>query len=554
MNEIAALSLLYTTGRNEDLLNGIFNIDRLPLKMAEPFLPPNMAELNGFIHGNFSIKGTDEKPVISGVLKPDSMSVFVLPSSTRLSFENREITMTNNIVDFNGFKIYAKEHPFVINGYINVQNPDNPAININISGSNIPVIDAKNTPGSMVYGKLYADLNTSVTGHLESSHTRGNLNILGKSNVTYVMPGETLETQDGFNDIVKFTYFADTLPTRNRRRGNFTGRRGSGADMAGNDIFFTIRIDPVVRFNIDMDPEKKNFIEMKGGGNLTFQYTSQGDMLLSGRYSLSEGNIRYNIPVIPLTDFIIRNGSYIDWSGNPMNPYLNITAYSRIRSSVKFDGQSRMVDFNAGIRINNDLDKMALEFILEAPNDVNVQNQLASMGGEERSKQAISLLVTGVYLAGGGTGADNFDMNAALSSFLQREFKSIIGKFLGDLPLSFDILTYDDGLFGPSNRIDYIGRLQTNLFNDRFNTTIGLRLTTNDPLRGNTLFLDDVSLEYLPNTDGSQAISLFRNKEYKNIFEGEVNRTGASFTIRKKARTLGELFWRKNKDSKRNNN
>jgi hypothetical protein len=546
MNEIAALSLMYSQEYDESLIEGVFNIDRLPLKMVEPFMPDNMVELNGFILGNFNIGGTNVKPVVSGNLKSDSASIFVIQSATRLVLEDKEITMTNNVIDIDKFKVFAKNIPFVIHGNINAANRSQPAVNINVSGSNIPLMDARNMPGCAAYGKLYVNLNSTITGPLQSLRTRGNLNILGNTNMTYVMPDATLEAQDGFNNIVKFTYFADTLPGRNRRPGNFAGRTRRAADMSGNDLFFTIHIDPVVWFNIDMDSEKKNYVEMKGGGDLTFQYTSQGDMLLNGRYSLSDGNVRYNIPVIPLTDFMIRNGSYIDWSGDPMNPYLNITAYSRIRSSVKFDGQNRMVDFNAGIRINNHLDKMTLEFILEAPNDVNVQNQLASMGEEERSKQAISLLVTGIYLASGGTGTDNFDMNAALSSFLQRELKNMIGRFLGEVPFTFEMLTYD-GLFGLSRRIDYVGRLHTNLISDRFNTTIGLRYTTNDPLYGNQLLLDDVSLEYLLDTNGSHAISLFRNKEYKNIFESEIGKTGVDFTIRKKVKTLKDLFFKEKK-------
>ncbi|MDR0835989.1 MAG: translocation/assembly module TamB, partial [Tannerella sp.] len=541
MNEIAVLSLMYAQGRNENLLDGIFTIDKLPLKIAEPFVPDNMLEMNGFLHGNFDIVGTSAQPVVSGALKPESMSVFVKPSSTRLSIENKEITMTKNVIGINNFKVLSRNTPFVINGNINAVNMNRPVVNINISGANVPLMDAKNVPGCMAYGKLFVNMNTTVTGPLQSLRTRGNLNILGKTDITYVMPGATLEAQDGFNNIVKFTYFADTLQRQIRRPGSIGGRPRNAATVSGNDVFFTIHIDPVVWFSIDMDAEKKNYVELKGGGDLTFQYSPQGDMLLNGRYSLSEGNIRYNIPVIPLTDFVVRNGSYVDWSGDPLNPYLNITAYSRIRSMVKFDGKNRLVDFNAGIRINNNLDKMALEFILEAPNDMNVQNQLASMGEEERSKQAISMLVTGIYLASSGTGTDDFDVNAALSSFLQRELKNMIGKFLGEAPVSFEVLTYD-GLFGVSRRIDYMGRLNLDLFNDHINTTVGVRYTTNDPLNGNQLLLDDVSLEYRPDADGSRAVSLFRNKEYKNIFEGEIGRTGAGFTIRKKVKTLKEMF------------
>ena len=86
---------------------------------------------------------------------------------------------------------------------------------------------------------------------------------------------------------------------------------------------------PVVRLKIDLGGEQSNRIELKGGGDLSFQYTSLGDMRLNGRYTISDGLVRYSIPVIPLTDFTIRDGSYVEWRGNPMNPFLNLTALSQ---------------------------------------------------------------------------------------------------------------------------------------------------------------------------------------------------------------------------------
>ena len=60
-----------------------------------------------------------------------------------------------------------------------------------------------------------------------------------------------------------------------------------------------------------------------------------GDMILNGRYTLSSGTIKYSLPVIPLKEFNVQNGSYIQWSGDPMDPTMNITATERIRMLLK---------------------------------------------------------------------------------------------------------------------------------------------------------------------------------------------------------------------------
>lgn len=543
MSEIASLSVLYKQGRYENTIDGVVTIGQLPLNILNAMIPGQMARLNGTLNGSFDVTGTDKKPVLSGMLKIDDGSVFVVPSSTTLYLDDQQINMDKNKVRLNKYKIYTqKDNPFVIDGTIDATNTNRPTVDLKMSATNMQLIDAKKTPESLVYGRLFVNINSTLTGPLQSLRMRGNLRILGNTNMTYVMLDSPLEVHDSFSDLVTFTYFADTLPRRTRRPFDFVNRpRGTMTINNGTDVLMTINIDPVVRIRVDMDEEQSNFIELRGGGDLSFQYGTQGDMSLSGRYTLSDGTIRYTIPVIPLTDFTIKNGSYVDWNGDLMNPYLNISAYTRVRSSVNFDGQSRMVDFNTGIELHDNLSDVSVQFQLEAPTDAVVQQQLTAMGAEERGKQAVSLLVTGVYLASGGTGNDNMDMGAALSSLLQREIKNMLGSLLGDVPFSFDVNTYD-GTQGMGRRIDYIGRFYKDFFNERLNTSLGLRYSTKDPIYGNKFYLDDISFGYMLDTDGSRSVKVFRNKEYENMFEGEIAKIGASFSLRRKVKRFQDLF------------
>ena len=74
------------------------------------------------------------------------------------------------------------------------------------------------------------------------------------------------------------------------------------------------------------------------------------------------------LPVIPLKEFNIENGSYVQWSGDPMDPYLNLTATERIRTNVTLSGQNpRMVNFDVGIALKQQLENLGLQFVLTAP-------------------------------------------------------------------------------------------------------------------------------------------------------------------------------------------
>lgn len=66
-------------------------------------------------------------------------------------------------------------------------------------------------------------------------------------------------------------------------------------------------------------------------------------------------------------------------------------------------------------------------FDISAPEDAAVENELQAMGAEERSKQAIAMLATGIYLNSGAKGG-GLSMGAALNSVLQEPDKLLGGR------------------------------------------------------------------------------------------------------------------------------
>ena len=105
------------------------------------------------------------------------------------------------------------------------------------------------------------------------------------------------------------------------------------------------------------------------------------------------------------------------------------------------DNASRSVAFDVGVTISRTLSDMGLEFTLAAPEDMIVQNQLASMSPEERGKLAVTMLATGMYLGSGGGSTSKFDMNNALNAFLQSEITNIAGSALKTIDVSVGMET-----------------------------------------------------------------------------------------------------------------
>ncbi|MDR1160952.1 MAG: translocation/assembly module TamB domain-containing protein, partial [Tannerellaceae bacterium] len=357
--EIATATAVYQS--EQDAINGDFTITSLPLQMLSPFIPDRMASLSGMLNGEMQLTGTASAPLMNGTAKLDSGAVYVDMAASSFRFDDKEIKIKDSRLSFDKYNVYAAgSNPFVISGIVDVTDLSHMTADLRLGGNQMQLLNARRTPESLVYGKLYADLSTTLKGPLSALDVRGNIKLLGGTNLTYVMTESALTVQDRLKDLVSFTSFADTLIHLRRRRG--------ALPLGGMNMSVLLQIEPAVQLRADLSPDRSSYAEVVGGGSLSFQYTSQGNMFLNGRYTFSEGNVNYALPVIPLKKFRIEQGSYVQWDGEMMNPLLNIKATERMRASAAAGGGTpRMVNFDAGLTIRDRLNSMKLEFLLSTP-------------------------------------------------------------------------------------------------------------------------------------------------------------------------------------------
>ena len=530
-------SYLSASGKNDkDHITVDVNLHHLPLKIANAFIPDNMAKLQGDLDGAISVEGSTSQPVLNGELGMDSVIVNIPQASLNLRFDNRPLKIENSRLIFERFNIFTKgKTPFSIDGYVDMTDMAAMDINLKMQAHNFELINAKRTKESLVHGKLYVDVDALLKGRPDALTMRGNMNILGSSDFTYVLKDSPLTVEDRLNETVTFVVFSDTTHIEKPNMPVMS--------LGGMDILMTLHIDEAVQARVDLNDNGSNYMLLEGGGDLSFQYQPDGNMLLHGRNSQKSGELKYEMPIIPLKTFYIQDGSYIEWTGNLMNPNLNIKAAERVRASVSSDGESsRMVNFNVGVTLPNRLEDLGITFTLEAPDDGAMQNELASKSAEEKNKLAVTMLVTGVYMGDSNAGAKGFDTNSMLNSFLQSEINKVAGSALKTIDINFGMETTDEGGTG-NTRTDYNFQFAKRFWNNRFQVIIGGKISTgNDVQQQDESFIDNISLEYRLDNSGTRYIKIFHDKNYESILDGEVIETGAGIVLRKKVSKLGELF------------
>ena len=452
-----------------------------------------------------------------------------------MRFDNDPIRVVGSHLLLENFGLYAyNEEPLNIMGDVDFSNTDRISIDMRMRARNLMLINSKQEPKSIAYGKAYVNFFARMQGPLEEMNIRGRLDVLGNTDMTYILLDSPLSTDNQMNELVTFTDFNDSTQTVISR----PAPKGISANL-------NISISQGAHIVCNLNANQTNYIDLMGGGDLRLRYDSEGLNLL-GRYTLNSGEMKYSLPVIPLKTFTIKDGSYVEFTGDPMNPKLNITATEQVKAPITGDGgQNRNVLFNCGVSITQTLKNMGVQFTIEAPEDNTINGELATMSPEERGKLAVGMLTTGMYLADGNTGS--FTMNSALSSFLQSEINSIAGSALKTIDVSVGIDNTTDA--SGTMHTDYSFKFSKRFFDNRLKIQIGGRVSTGSTYAEGqkNSFFDNVSMEYRLNKDATQYIKLFYTQNSYDWLDGYTSEYGAGFIWRRKLSNFWDIFrfWKK---------
>ena len=515
-------------------LDATVGLDKIPLHFINGFVPDQLLGLKGYGEGELAVKGALNKPHVEGEVYLDSAYLISEPYGISMRFDDDPVRIVDSKLLFENFMMYANnESPLNLQGNLDFSNVDRMMLDLRMRAQNFLLIDAKENLRSEAFGKAYVNFFAMMKGPLTSLQMRGKLDVLGNTDMTYVLRESELSTDSQLDELVKFTDFKSGKEETIVRPA-----------IEGFDMMLSMSIDESAHILCALNEEKTNYIDLMGGGDLQMKYNPVDNIQLTGKYTLNNGAMKYSLPIIPLKTFTIQDGSYLEFTGDPFNPILNITATENMKSTVnEGQGTGRSVDFVCGVKLTQTLSKPGIQFIISAPNDMTMQDELNTMSIEERGKIAVTMLASGMYLSGGNT--SDFSMNSALSSFLNSEINNIAGsamRSLGlDLGMSVDNSTNASGAL----HTDYNFKFAKRFFNNRLSFTIGGKVSSGAEMENagnNDSFFNNVELQYRLNEGASQYIRAFYNNNTYDWLEGLVGEYGVGFMWRRKLQHFKDIF------------
>ena len=511
-------------------LDALLQLERMPLNIVNGFVPDHLFGLQGYGDGKMSVRGPLSRPQVNGEIYLDSSYVESVPYGVSLRFDNDPVRIVDSKLLLDNFTLYSyNENPLNIQGSVDFSDLDRVMVDVRMRARNFQIIGAKENPHSVAYGKAFVNVFASMRGPTDNLNMRGRLEVLGSTDMAYILRDTPLTTDNHLDNLVKFKDFSDTAQVVVNR-----------PPLNGFTMDMTLDVSMGAHIMAYLNADHSNFIDLMGGGTLRMLYTPTDNLRLTGRYTLSNGEMKYSLPVIPLKTFVIQNGSYIEFTGDPMNPTLNITATERTKATVTgSNGAGRSVDFDCGVVVTKTLKDMGVVFTLDAPEDMQLHSELQSMSVEQRGKLAVTMLTTGMYLADGNT--QPFSMNSALSSFLNSEINNITGNALRTIDLSFGV---DQSLDGTGQtHTDYSFKFAKRFLNNRLKIAVGGKVSSGAELQQrNKSFFDNVSLEYRLDDTANKYLTLFFQNNSYDWLDGYTQKYGGGFIWRRRIQRFTDIF------------
>ena len=180
--------LLSGAYQNEGNIDATFTMTRMPLSLANGFVPDQLIGLEGYGDGTLTIKGTTQHPDVNGEVYVDSAYLVSVPYGIRMRFDNDPVRIVGSHLLLENFGLYAyNDEPLTMMGDIDFSDTERVSIDMRMRARNFLLINSKQESKSVAFGKAFVNFFARLQGPLEEMKMRGRLDVLGNTDMTYIL-------------------------------------------------------------------------------------------------------------------------------------------------------------------------------------------------------------------------------------------------------------------------------------------------------------------------------------------------------------------------------
>lgn len=566
----------YRSG-NDAFLELDLKLREVNLSTLEGFTAGQLSRMNGALSGGLTARGSPSKPELKGSLRLQDASFRVEMINAPYRIPDGQIILEQNTLRFQSFSLQdSLGRSATLGGTVNVASFSNPSFNLNLNARNFLLMNVAEGQNELFWGRMFIDSDLSLRGDLNSPRVEGRVKLNEGSFLSLTVP-QSVPQAIGDEGVVEFISRRDTL---------FLGMLDqpvSGSVMSpfrNLNVSVNAEIDPQTDVKVIIDEYAGDFLEIKGGGLISYGIDPGGRVSIAGRYEITDGTYLLTFYDVISRRFEIQRGSSIVLTGDPMKARVDITAVYNLRTSARELFQSTIAGaetdpslrqqfpFEVSLRMQGELLNPQISFAIGLPEsqqnalDGRLQARLTelSQNESELNKQVFALLMLGQFvqdnpfasLGGGGGGLSTTARNSA-SRILSQQLNRISDQYIRGVKMNFEIESYEDFSGGEAGgRTELQLEVSRNFLDERLRLQVGGNIELEDETRRQASageIAGDFLLEYLLNPQGNLVLRGFRKKEFGDLFDGEVVKSGISLLFTKNYNRFQDLFMKKEKEA-----
>lgn len=502
--------------KKEDNLDFKISLNNLNLKLIQPYLRSFSSSIEGLAKGEISIKGSLEKPLLSGSVKFMRTNIKIDYLNTYYSFVDT-MTISNN--EFALRDVLVNDmigRNAVGNIVVTHNNFEDFYFDISLEPKNFQFLNTTSKDNELFYGTAFATGLVKIYG----PPSMLTFNIIAKTD-----PGTRLfiPMSDGGevyqNDFVRFVGSGQLEDTNSVAE---IKTETSGIIM---DIDLEVTNDAEVQ--IVFDPKIGDIITGKGEGRIKMGLDESGNFTMFGNYEISEGDYLFTLENVINKYFIVEPGGIIRWTGDPYDADIDIIAKYPLKTSLyelvhELDSSAiykKRIPVNCILHLTAKLMNPEISFDIELPNsDENTRTMVKGLikTEEEMNRQVFALLVINSFLQSERNAYSNLGQGVGTTGFemLSEQFSNLLGQISDDFDLDF---TYRRGTEVTPDQIEMA--LSTTLLNDRIvldgNVGVGGNQAGSSQQTSN--IVGDVNIEYKITPEGKFRIKAFNRSNHVDV-------------------------------------
>lgn len=527
------------------------------LKFIHHYMHSITPEFSGRATGHVHFYGKFKALTMEGRVFGDaSLKVDVL--NTTFSLKDSIIIQPDGLTFHNNRIFDTRGHQGRMNGYLHYQHFKNLEYRFQFDVNNMLVMNTKESLDYPFYGTVYGTGNATIAGNAaDGVNIDVAMTTNRNTNFVYMKEGVASAVSN------QFIRFVDKTPRRAVQDSillisDFEQAQKEIAEKESDtDIRLNLLIDatPDATMKIIMDPIAGDYISGKGSGNIRTEFYNKGDVKMFGNYRISQGIYKFSLQEVIRKDFTIKDGSYINFNGPPLDATLDIRASYLVSSASLNDlvpNAGNYVD-QTNIKVNcimdltGQLTSPSLKLSIELPNERDevqalIRNYIPTE--EQMNMQILYLLGIGKFYTPenvDATGNSNM-MSSVLSSTLSGQLNNALSHIIDSN--NWNIGTnFSTGEKGWTD-MEFETMLSGQLLNNRLliNGNFGYR---DNPI-ANTNFVGDFQAEWLVNRSGDIRLKAYNETNDRYYTKTNLTTQGIGIVFKKDFNKWNELlFWNK---------